>query len=413
MRIEIVSEICAKSDIKTGGIHHMSAQHLKVKINSAVFRWATAGSGWEEKELSERTDIKLKSIQEWGRSNTLIKVSDLKKISKVINRPISVLLLSEPPDEKEPTDYRRIDRSDTAVKISRKTLEVIRRARYVQANAGELLEMRSEDVQPNIIPRTLQDDPERVAETERKTLGLDLQRSHVGEKIDKFVLDVYTALREKIESFNIFVMQMSMDISDARGFVISDKYPKVIVINSKDEPRTKLFTLLHEYAHLLLRTDGICLANPNYIDGQHKGQNMLVERWCNIFAGAVIMPRKAMLRELEDMRDRPTSSVIDLLANKFCASKTATIVRILNLLDGDPRWVEYKKHYKTNPPVPTTKRHGGGGKRNMAKECTSHNGRRYVRLVSDSRKRDLITINDMVMYLDLNIKHFEKLEGMI
>ena len=56
-------------------------------------------------------------------------------------------------------------------------------------------------------------------------------------------------------------MQATMDIKDARGFALADGYPKVILVNSRDEPRPHLFTLLHEYAHLLLKTDGLCLTN--------------------------------------------------------------------------------------------------------------------------------------------------------
>ena len=49
----------------------------------------------------------------------------------------------------------------------------------------------------------------------------------------------------------------------------------------------------------------------------------------------------------------------------------------------------------------------------MAKECINRNGIRYVRLVSDSRSRDLITVSDMIKYLDLKTKHFGKLNALI
>ena len=41
-------------------------------------------------------------------------------------------------------------------------------------------------------------------------------------------------------------------VKEARGFVISDPYAPFIFINSKDSDNAKLFTLLHELAHLWL-----------------------------------------------------------------------------------------------------------------------------------------------------------------
>lgn len=231
-----------------------------MRINPDVLRWAMVGSGWNAEDLSEKTDLRRESIRRWEMYSAPIKVTDLRKIARTIKRPLSILLLPKPPEEKDLTDYRKVGGTDIG-KLSRKTLAAIRNARYVQSNAGELLKLRSEDAWPNITLRTTKDDPETVAEAERKHLGPDLGKRSKGEEIDEFVRAAYLSLKAKIESFNIFVMQATMDIKDARGFALADGYPKVILVNSRDEPRPHLFTLLHEYAHLLLKTDGLCLTN--------------------------------------------------------------------------------------------------------------------------------------------------------
>ena len=391
----------------------MNRREPTVQINSSVLEWALAGSGWDAAELSEKADIELESMREQGKQSATIRVSDLRKISEVIKRPVSVLLLPEPPAEKDLPYYRRVDGTG-AEKLSRETLAVIRNAKYAQSIAGELLEMRSEDAQPDIAPRTLKDDPETIAEAERKALGLGLEKRPSEESIDTFVQNTYRFLKDKIESLNIFVMQASMDVGEARGFALADGYPKVILVNSRDRPRPRLFTLLHEYAHLLLETDGICLINPNDTNERLEGRHMSVERWCNDFAGAVIMPKNMVLEELDSRADQAPDRVVSSLSRKFCSSIEATIVRILNLLDGDPRKKKYLEYYGTvkSKPVPETGGGGGDG-RNMARECVNRHGTRYVRLVSDSRARDLITTNDMIRYLGLKTKHFDKLEELI
>ena len=338
-----------------------------------------------------------------------IKVKDLREIARTIKRPLSVLLLPKPPEEKALTDYRKVGGTDTG-KLSKKTLAVIRNARYVQSNAKEMLKMRSEDVRPNIAPRTLKDDPETAAEAERGRLGLDLGGRSKGEDIDVFVQTAYMSLKAKIELFNIFVMQATMDINEARGFALADGYPKVILVNSRDKPRPQLFTLLHEYAHLLLKTDGICLTNSDDFKGKSVGNDVSVERWCNNFAGAVIMPRTEILRALDDRAGHAPDRVVASLATKFCTSKTAAVVRILNLLGKDTRREGYLEFYKTITSKPIAETGGGGNGRDVAKECVTRNGMRYVRMVSDSREKGLITTTDMIKYLNLKTKHFERLD---
>ena len=391
----------------------MVRQSPTVRINPDVLRWAMAGSGWDAGELSEKTDIESEPILRLDKRSTAIRVSDLRKISETIKRPLSVLLLPEPPKERDLADYRKVGGTG-AGNLSKKTLAAIRNARYVQSNAGDLLEMRSEDARPNIILRTPKDDPETVAEAERKVLGLALEKRRKGEDIDKFVRATYLALREKIESLNIFVMQAAMDVSEARGFALADGYPRVILINSRDGPRPQLFTLLHEYAHLLLKTDGICMTNSDDFRGRPRGQDTAIERWCNNFAGAIIMPKSVILKDLGDRANRAPDRVVAYLASKFCTSKTAAVVRILNLLGKDQHREGYLEYYKMISSKPAPKPGGGGGGGgDMAQECVNRNGMRYVRLVSDSRTRGMITTNDMIRYLNLKTKHFEDLDKLI
>ena len=392
----------------------MGRQDTTIQINPDVLRWAIVGSGWEVGELSKNTNISSEAIQKWKRSSAAIKVSDLRKISEVIKRPLSVLLLPEPPKERILPDYRKVGGAGPK-KLSKKTLAVIRNARYVQFNASELLELRSDGALPNITSRALGGDSEIVAATEKKALGVELEKRRKGEDIDKFVRVAYLDLKEKIESRNILVMQAAMDVNEVRGFALADRYPRVILVNSNDKTRPQFFTLLHEYAHLLLKTDGICLTNSDDFKRRSRGQDVSVERWCNDFAGAVIMPREKALKELSDKADREPDRVVASMSSKFCTSKTAAAVRILNLLGKDPRREEYIKYYRMISSKPVTATSGGSGEegRNMAKECINRNGIRYVRLVFDSRSRDLITVSDMIKYLDLKTKHFGKLNALI
>lgn len=370
-------------------------------------------SGWTAQEVSDKTGLSYESVQQWMKHDTDIKVHDLKKIANTIKRPLTVFLLSKPPEEKKLIDYRRIG-GDATGKLSKKTLNVIRDAKYAKSVAAELLNLNSQDVRPDIIPRTIEDDPQIVAEEERKSLKINLEKRPKGKSMDAFVRDEYLALKAKIESLNIFVLQASMDVDEVRGFTLPGGDPKVILVSSSDGPRPKLFTLLHEYAHILLETDGICLTNSYTSQASFESHNASAEIWCNNFAGSVIMPKDAVLDVLHNNPMYTPKQMIKHLCRNFCASKTAATVRMLNLLDKDPRKEEYLKYYQdVSSKNVTTSGGGGGGGRNMAQECVNRYGKRYVSLVSDSEKRGLITTHDMIKYLDLKIKHFERLNELI
>lgn len=382
-----------------------------IHLNPDVFKWVVAGSGWDAKELSEKTGIRLDSIQRWETSNAPIRINELKKISKTIKRPISVLLLPEPPSEKRLPDYRKIGGMDS-VKLSKKTFDVIRHARYVQSIAIELLEIRSEDTQPILSYKNLQDSSETVAELEQKSLDISFEKQSK-ESMADFSHKTYQNLKKKIEKLNIFVLQLPINISEARGFSFSDGCPKIILVNSKENSKSRIFTLLHEYAHLLLNIDGICPVDSDDINqSQHK--DVAVERWCNHFARAVIMPKNTMLSELNNiMANHTPKQIVTFLMRKFCASRKDITVRILNLLFGEKLlYKKYAEYYETLPATnftATTR----ASRRNMAQECINRNGMKYVKLVADSKDQNLITVNDMVRYLNLKTKYFEKLKGMI
>jgi len=116
---------------------------------------------------------------------------------------------------------------------------------------------------PKVTQVTVQSSASKIAGTERARLGFKPDDPRLSADVET-PSNLYNILRQKIESFNIFVFQTSMQIEDVRGVTLFDKLPVVIVINSKDSPEAKIFSLLHEYGHVLLKKDGICMPQNMY-----------------------------------------------------------------------------------------------------------------------------------------------------
>ena len=236
-----------------------------------------------------------------------------------------------------------------------------------------------------------------------------------GRVAKKPIQRVYSELREKIESMNIFVLQSNMPITEARGFSLTDQFPRIIVVNSADDVKPRTFTLLHEYAHVLLKKDGICLTNSENFDS-NSNKTQQIEKWCNAFAGSLLMPKKEFLRELRTNEEKfeDIRKVIENLSKKFRASKKATIVRILNLSANKSDKKMYLEYYdKIIWEYPSKPKKKGGAAISQADKCISQKGKKYVRLVFDSKNKQLITTNSMISYLDLKVKHFDKLQSKI
>ncbi len=84
--------------------------------------------------------------------------------------------------------------------------------------------------------------------------------------------------------------------SEMRGFSLYFDVVPVIVVNGADAARGGLFTLLHEYAHLLLHTGGLC---DTVTDLGATTPDRRLEARCNAIAAAILMPAAAVLARPE------------------------------------------------------------------------------------------------------------------
>jgi Zn-dependent peptidase ImmA (M78 family) len=66
----------------------------------------------------------------------------------------------------------------------------------------------------------------------------------------------------------------------------------IIVVNGGDAPRARLFSLLNEYAHLLLHTSGLCDVRS---DATTTAADRKVEARCNKIAAEILMPEAAVM----------------------------------------------------------------------------------------------------------------------
>lgn len=369
-----------------------------IQINSGVLRWAARNMGWDLADLAGKVGIPAASIADPGSETCRIEAAKLKKIAKILGRPLAVLLLPEPPAESELADFRKLPNDQK--RLSQKTYQAIRKARYWQSVSRELLGERHQRLPAPRRYRVDRDDPQKAASLERKKLGIGS-----GDYNIKNAYDLYNRLRNAIESGNVFVHQFRLPLREARGFTLPDGPPYVIVVNTADGYPARNFTLLHEYAHVLLQKEGICLPNLNAENSMSRQET---EKWCNNFAGAFLMPEAEFLDQISGYQNGSgPSRTIQRLSTDFKVSKKAVMVRIMRLAPHTALARYCRTHYDEYAPQPFRE---SGGYADKVTLCKSQRGSKFIRLVLDSMEDRLISHGDVATYLGVDLKNLPELE---
>ena len=354
-------------------------------------------------------------IRRWTTTESDISMRDLKKMSSRFRRPLSVLLMAKAPATTVPM-YRRSGDPAAGARPPRAVLEVIRKARYVQGNAAVLLNAMNRTAEPSVRRATLGQSPESAASESAAALEIEPpRRTGQGADRDK---KRYSMIREKIESQNVFAMQERIPEDGIAGFALADTKPAIILVNWRDSARRRIFTILHEYAHVLLNDDSVCPASgAAAING---GGTHDIELWCDRFASAVLMPaerfRDTLMNAHENAGGDPIRTVTDL-SNIFCVSGMAAAARAVCVLDDAGLRARYSHccgALSREPEMKTDKRGENkavyAGCMGQAAMCIARKGRRYAHLVATASESGSIATSTALDYLEIKLKNFEDLK---
>lgn len=107
----------------------------------------------------------------------------------------------------------------------------------------------------------------------------------------------------------------SMPVEDMRRFASIDSAVSVVVANTKDDPRARAFTVIHEFGHLVLVANGV---PPD----RH------TERWCNEFAGDGLMPADWLAEAFRESAAPSLLGRIEQVARTFSVTPLSAAVRV-------------------------------------------------------------------------------------
>jgi Zn-dependent peptidase ImmA (M78 family) len=261
--------------------------------------------------------------------------------------------------------------------------------------AGEL-ELGS----PRTLSATINDDPVVIAKAAREMLKVSTtdQKRWLSDSV------AFDEWRNALERSGHLIFLFSIGKGSCSGFSLWNNLAPVVAVNTAWNESARIFTLFHEMAHLITRTSSACVESV-----RATAKTDPVERWCERFAAALLMPGRdveATLRELGLANDADVTDlrVAKRIANLYKVSLRAAVIRLIEL--NAATWDLYREI----PPLSDSKPPGGGGSgRNRTQIREDQLGDRATALLVTAVEKDVLDRSQAVEILDIPDIKFDEL----
>lgn len=378
-------------------------------INPNLLLWARAVAQMKPSEAAKKLRISAEKLSSWEAGTSRPTIKQLRKLAKLYNQNFAAFFLPSPPQTNIPIpqDYRR-QAGTTMPGISPAIALDVRTAWERRSIVLELYEDLGTTT-PVFNARTSMDaDPEYIGQHVRNLLHL----SYKDQSSWRDTRVGFNKLREAVEAIGVLVFQSSdIPLESLRGYSLpSDIFP-VIVVNRKDHPAARSFTLMHELVHLMLRTGGLCdlIGNDDAVP-----EELRIEVFCNLAAGAILVPKESLVQE-QLVQSRGNSQLwtdddIDDLVKIYSVSREV-IVRRLSLSGFvsagfyQQKRNQYQQERQRQPRIK--------GFVSPSVDTVSLSGKKYVRTVLDAYHSDRITASDVSDYLGVKLKHLDRIVSLV
>ncbi|WP_280185756.1 MULTISPECIES: XRE family transcriptional regulator [Nocardia] len=389
----------------------------RISVESTVLQWARKSAGFHDVPLAaKRLSVSENTLNSWETGTLQPTIKQLRTISRIYKRPLAVLLLPTPPKDFDALrDFRRSAGGDT-LRWSPALESEFRRAVSQREVYLELQEVAPRTVIESklVFGFRLQDGAEAAAEKIRTALDMDSWQPSLWSKPRELLNQAVTV----IEDLGVQVIHTrDVDISEMRGFSIAEWPFPVIAVNGSDWPRPRLFTLLHELAHLGLRDGGLCDLHES--PKQTHNASDEVERFCNRVAAAILMPEAQLMANptvrASSANYRWSLEELEALSHQFGASSEAVLIRLIDLNKANWNLYTERRHeleqiYTEHRRQEKEKRKGRDGGPSYYLVKARDLGHAYVSSVLDAYNNRAISSLDVADYLNVRFEQLPKLQ---
>lgn len=258
----------------------------RIAVSRPVLSWALRRS----ERTFEEALTKFPKLGDWMDGSGQPTLHDLEKFAAFTHTSLGALIMPEPPDETLSIADMRTPESAAIERPSGNLLDTIDRYQQFQDWYHDYALEQGAEKLPFLGSANVQDSPRAVARRVRSLLHLD----HVSATgTQQWCHDIVAAF----EDVGVLVMRSGvvgannarrLSTREFRGFSLYDDIAPLIFVNVADEPYSaQNFTLVHEFAHLLLGHSALS-GGDRLLGGSGE------EAWCNRVAACVLLPDEAL-----------------------------------------------------------------------------------------------------------------------
>ncbi len=344
-----------------------------VAITGEVFRWARERAGLSDEKLAKSVSAKLEKLHAWEIGKEYPNFHQAQKLATALSIPLGYLFLSHPPQITNPVaDFRTLPGKKSA-NLSPNLQDVLDDALRKRDWYKEW--RQQEDIAPFefVGKYSLRSKPESIVHDMRQVLDVS---QGFAEKIGTWDLHL-RQLVQKVELAGILVLQSGivgnntrrkLPVQEFRGFALADKYAPFVFINAQDSTAARIFTLLHELAHIWTGTSGI--SNPDFISDGTETQR--AEKFCNQVAAEFLVPSEMFIKRWNTHQDALDNA--QQLASHFRVSSQVILRRAFDA--GFLSFDEYQASIQAVIKASKPRAKGGGG--DFYNTLFSRNSRRFT-----------------------------------
>lgn len=384
------------------------ARSIPAFPNPDMLVWARETSRLEPGVAAAKLAVEEEQLLAWESGDPGLTVAKLQAAAELYRRPLAAFFLSERPAvEERVRDYRRPWLTARRRESPMLAAE-IRRAESQRDNLLEIFDLREEK------PVSVWNEPAASPNVASAALGL-LDRSALIKRPSQSSkpTEWFFYWSSALEEMGVLVMTANAVSKDeADGFSVALDPIPVIGVNGSTHFNRRIFTLLHEYAHLLLNTSALCDMHEEATGAADVDR---VEVQCNSLAAEILVPTKVFSSRpiMQNASDDAEDWQLWQLRDEARAWGVSPEVILRKLLDQgkasqlfyDTWRNEYNDSDRWSNGPEARKPSGGDGLRTKVRNL----GKGYVRNVVSAMSEGLLSTYETSNMLNAKVDQIPKL----
>lgn len=379
---------------------------VSVNVQPAILDWAM-----QKAQMQATSSSIIDMLAKWISGEKTPTFNQIEDVSKKISIPFGYFFLQEPPVEDcQIVDFRTVD-SISIQNPSRELIDTVDLMSSVQEWMADYNRDNGASEYAFVGRANIEDGVKETANSIRTELGI----SERWFDDFKSAADAFKNLREAIMNIGVLVMmngvvgnntRRALNLDEFRAFTLIDKSAPLIFINSRDTDNGRLFSLLHELAHVWIGKDNFY--NDRYGVSQRVSKE---EQFCNAVAAEILVPNRVFSAEWSKQTG-DAESIIKELEKCFVCSRFVLLRKALDTGKIDQTefgrlLALYQREFKSVQEKQKDKTSGGDFYRTLSTKWDH----RFVRALYASAQSGRTPYRDVYRLTNTTGKTFHELVG--